>query len=200
MDQNTMIKLKTFLISVCLIAFIALCILGILMILLGSYGEFEMKLVASSFVITGYSVMGIVLSSMRENESLKQIQKVGLGLGSVGVFLSLLVIWNILWLQTLPLDILARGLLFFLVSTILCGYMHLLSFLPDLKGKVQSLKTVSKISLFLMYLQVLFIIIIPISVDVGELYFKLMGLVGLVIIASTCGSFFLSRKVGNAGR
>lgn len=188
------------LIMASMISFIVLCLLGVFMILLGSYGELEMKLVASSFVLTGYAVLGIVLSSMRENEEVKQIQKMGLGFGAIGGFLSLLVVWNIFWLQTLPLDILARVLLFFLVSTILCGYMHLLSFLPDIKGKVQSLKTVSKISLFVMYLQVLFIIIVPISVDVGELYFKLMGLVGLVIIVSTCGSFFLSRKVENSKR
>ena len=169
MEEKVHLK-KIFLISL-IISLSISALAGIIIFLIGNFGEIEIRILLTTLTIGGFSLIGLGFSSLYESKKLPLFSISGLILTVLSFITAILEIWDIspfnTWKATLIFIIL--GASFLQASLILLAKSD--KFIVD----VSVLSTM----FFISVVAILLIAYILVE-DVGEIYFRILGAVAIL--------------------
>ena len=171
--------------SLCLSAFI-----GIVIILIGTFGEIESKVLATTLLIFGYSIPGLCLSTIYEKDRLRSFSIIGMLVVLITCLYTICLVWGIFefdFLSSIQWKII-------LSLNLLCcssGHISLILLINNKNNLVLVFKN----------LTVLFSIIIDIMIllplwdmfDPIDFYYRLMWVLGILITLGTIGTPILNK-------
>jgi len=179
MEQNFNFK-KTFLITM-IISLSISALIGIFVFLLGDFGEIEFRLLMTTLTIGGYSLTGLCCSGLYEKRKFAPLALSGMAISIIGFLFSVLVIWeaidinnNFVWKTSIIFAILAASI----------AHSCLLLFIKSDKSLVNG-----SLSATIMFISIVGLMLIMLVLnnfdDVGESYFRLLGVFAILDVLGT---------------
>lgn len=177
MEQNFNFK-KTFLITM-IVSLSISALIGIFVFLFGDFGETEEKLLLTTLTIGGYSLTGLCCSVLYEKRKFTTLALSGMVISIIGFLYTVLVIW-----EAIDLDDSWKVLIIFIVLAASTAHASLLLLIKTEKSLVNSalLATIIFISIVAF---MLIILVLNEFDDVGEFYFRLLGVFAILDVLGT---------------
>jgi len=172
MEENTNFK-KVFLITM-IVSLSISALIGIVVFLVGNFGETEAKILLTTLTIGGFSLVALCSSILYDKHRYVFFSALGMIVAVVGFLISTLAIWEILNFDDIWKTI--------IISIILSVSVAQSSLLLLIKSK----KTVVNISLMLTFLFIfivafMFIVLILFEISKDfEFYFRLLGVFAIL--------------------
>ncbi len=186
---------KTFLLTM-IISLSLSALIGILVILLGEFGEFQAKVLITTLAVGGFSLLGLCCSSIFEKSKLKTFSIIGMGTCVLGLFYSLLLIWNgngfdFLWDSETNLKI----LLTFLITTVSLAQASIL-LLIRFKNKKAQISLICTLGLIGLIALIVIGLIYEIITFDSEAFYKFLAVVIILDVLGTVVTPILN-KIGD---
>jgi hypothetical protein len=177
MEQNFNFK-KTFLVTM-IISLSISALIGIFIFLLGDFGETEFRLLMTTLAIGGYSLSGLCCSVLYEKRKFTPLALSGMVISIIGFLYTVLVIW-----EAIDLDDSWKALIIFIVLAASTAHSCLLLLIESEKSLVNS--ALSATIIFISIVTLMFVIIVLNGFDdVGEFYFRLLGVFAILDVLGT---------------
>ena len=177
MEQNFNFK-KTFLLTM-IISLSISALIGIFVFLFGDFGETEARLLLTTLTIGGYSLTGLCCSVLYEKRKFTSLALSGIIISIIGFLFTVLVIW-----EAIDLDDSWKALIIFIVLAASTAHSCVLLFIKSEKSLVNG--ALSATLIFISIVAIMFIILVLNEFDdVGEFYFRLLGVFAILDVLGT---------------
>ncbi|CAN5372031.1 hypothetical protein BH10ACI3_BH10ACI3_24950 [soil metagenome] len=114
-----------------LIASVAICaVMGIGVILFGTFGEFEQKILGTTFTITCTSILGLACGAYYESKGAKALPFAGISFAMISAVMVIILIWR----HSDPGDVFAKSTVTATMLAATCSLLSLIS-LAKLDGR-----------------------------------------------------------------
>ncbi|MFT7615962.1 MAG: hypothetical protein ACI8Y7_000789 [Candidatus Woesearchaeota archaeon] len=171
---------KTFLVAL-IISLSISALIGIFVFLLGNFGETELRLLLTTLTIGGYSLTGLCCSVLYEQKRFIPLAVSGIVISIIGFFYTVLAIWELVDLNT---QFSWKALIFFIVLSVSIAHICLLLLLKSDHLAVNG--SLSATIIFIAIVALMLIILILNDFDnVGEFYFRLLGVFAILDVLGT---------------
>lgn len=177
--------LKILIGSLCLSA-----IVGIVIILLGSFGEIESKILGTTLLVFGYSIPGLCSSTIYEKEKLHYFSIIGIMIALISCLYVICLVWNIFDFNIF--DSAQWKILWTL--NILCwssGHISLILLINDKNKMVLTFRLLTVIMSIIIDIMIL----IPTweLYNPSDFYYRLLLVIGILITLGTIGTPILNK-------
>lgn len=167
MGQGLHLK-KIFLITL-IISMTISALIGIVIFLLGNFGNTEEKLILTTLAIGGYSMAGLGCSFLYEKRSYNPLSLIGMIASAIGLLLTILVIWEAVdfddtWKAVIILAVLSFGI----------AHMCLLLLIKPVKSLVSFALSATLIFIGIVSFMLIILILNDFS-GLDSFYFRLLG-------------------------
>ncbi len=176
MEQNFNFK-KTFLITM-IISLSISALIGIFVFLFGDFGETEARLLLTTLTIGGYSLTGLCCSVLYEKRKFTILALSGMVVSVIGFLFTVLVIW-----EAIDLDYSWKALIIFIVLATSTAHSCLLLLIKSDKSLVNG--SLSATIIFISIVALMLIILVLGEFDIGEFYFRLLGVFAILDVLGT---------------
>ena len=176
MKQNLDFK-KTFLISM-IISLSISALIGIFVFLFGDFGYIEVRLLLATLTIGGYSLTGLCCSILYEKRKFTPLALSGIIISLIGFLFTVLVIWD-----AIDFEDFWRVLLIFIILAVSTAHSCLLLLIKSKKSLVNGSLLATIVFIFIVALMLIIIVID--EFDVGEFYFRLLGVFAILDVLGT---------------
>jgi hypothetical protein len=176
MGESVNLK-KIFLITM-IISLTISALIGIFTFIFGNFGSIEIRILVTTLSIGGFSLTALSSSTLQSKGNLAILSWAGIGTSIVGFLWSLLLIWEIgdfehTWKFMLILIVLAFSI----------AHSSLLLLINPRKTGVAIVLATTL--LFISIVALLLIVLIIGSFDIGELYFRILGVFAILDVLGT---------------
>lgn len=154
-------------------------ILGIIVILIGNFGEFEMKVLSSTFSIACASILGLACGAAYEAGRGKMLPLAGIGFAVVSGLSFLLIIWG----REPESEYLVKAIMSATIIAVALAHLSLVS-LATLDSRFQWAPVAVQAAVASLSFLVLILIWVTDSVE-SDLYFRVLGVLSIVVAALT---------------
>jgi len=179
MEQNFNFK-KTFLITM-IISLSISALIGIFVLLVGDFGEIELRLLLTTLTIGGYSLTGLCCSVLYEKRKFTPLAFSGMVISVIGFLFTVLVIWEAIDIGN---DFTWKALLIFIILAASTAQSCLL--LPIKSDKSLVNGSLSATIIFISTVALMLIILVLNEFgDVGEFYFRVLGAFAILDVLGT---------------
>ncbi len=179
MEQNFNFK-RTFLITM-IVSLSISALIGIFIFLFGDFGETEARLLLTTLTIGGYSLTGLCCSVLYEKRKFTPLALSGMIISIIGFLYTVLVIWEAIDLDH---DFTWKALIIFIVLAASTAHSCLLLLIKSEKSLVNS--ALSGTIIFISIVALMLIILVLNEFDnVGEFYFRLLGVFAILDVLGT---------------
>ena len=177
MEENTNFK-KVFLITM-IISFSISALIGIIIFLLGNFGEIEARILFTTLTIGGFSLTALCSSTLYEKHRYVPFSATGMIVAVVGFFITTLAIWEILDLEDIWKVI--------IISIILSASIAHSSLLLLIKSRKTIVNVLLMLTLLFISIVALMLIILVLSeFDMDfEFYYRLLGVFAILDVLGT---------------
>lgn len=159
-----------------LIGSVAVCaVIGIVVLLFGTFGEFESKVLGTTFTITVTSILGLACGAYYEAKGARAIPYTGIALSVTAAILVIVVIWA----HTLTGDIYARSTVTASMLATTFGLLSLIS-LATLDGRFAWSRTVIIIASVILDAILLYLIWVDPMSD-NDIVARTIGVLSIII-------------------
>ncbi len=174
----------------------SLCVsalVGIMIIMSGSFGELEIKVLVTTLLIFCYSIPGLCSSTIYEKGNLRLFSILGMGLALITCIYMLCLIWNIVefnLFDTFKWKIIGT-------LNLLCwssGHISLILLINNKHNIVSTLKNLT--ILFSAIMDYMILISLWSILDLSDFYYRLMWVFGILITLGTIGTPILNTIYG----
>lgn len=179
MKQNSNFK-KIFLI-IMIISLSISALIGIFVFLLGDFGKTELRLLMTTLTIGGYSLTGLCCSVLYEKRKFASLALSGMVVSVIGFLYTILVVWEAIDLDD---DFVWKILIIFIVLAASAAHSCLLLLIKPKKLLVNG-ALLATIFFVLIVAFMLVILIFSGFDDVGEFYFRLLGVFAILDVLGT---------------
>jgi len=171
---------KTFLIAM-IISLSVSAMIGIGIFLFGNFGDMEAKLLITTLAIGGYSLSGLCCSLLYEKKIFTPFALSGMVISIIGFLYTLLVIWKAIDLSNqLPWKVLVLFIIFATSIAHACLLLHIKS------KKVFVNSALSATIIFILIVAfMLSALILNENKNMGEFYFRLLGVFAILDVLGT---------------
>jgi len=177
MEQNFNFK-KTFLITM-IVSLSISALIGIFVFLFGDFGETEFKLLMTTLTIGGYSLTGLCCSVLYEKRKFTSLALSGMVISIIGFLYTVLVIW-----EAIDLDDSWKALIIFIVLAASTAHACLLLLIKTEKSLVNGALSATIIFISIVALMLIILVLNEFD-DVGEFYFRLLGVFAILDVLGT---------------
>jgi len=170
MDNLEDIQLKKMFLIVLIISLSIAALIGIIFFLIGSFNKYAIKVILTTLVLGGYSIIGMSSAELFEKRKWKILPLTGIVVYLFGLITAVLYLWEV---GTGPFW---KAPLIFLVISVTIAQMSLLYLMESKKDYVNIGLASTSVFASLVALALIALIIEPnIAKKVGEFYFRLLG-------------------------
>ncbi|MCU0239660.1 MAG: hypothetical protein MUC29_09475 [Pyrinomonadaceae bacterium] len=164
-----------------LIASVALsALIGIIVILVGNFGELEGKVLATTFTIAVTSILGLACGAYLETKQAKILPSVGIIFSIISAIFFFVLIWGgTVWKE----DVFFKSLTTATTFAVACSHLSLIS-IPKLDSKFQWSKITLHACVWILSAILLWILWVEIYANNG-IVFRLIAVLSIVIAALT---------------
>jgi TM2 domain-containing membrane protein YozV len=160
-------------------AFIISAIIGIITFLIGDFGEFEAKILGTTFAIGIFSLMGLCSATILERKIFPSVGIAGIVTSAMSLIYTLILIWS--EFEVLE-DTWKLGISLFIIAFTLAHVSLLLLIKPKEKGtKITLISTVSVIII----LALLLISIVVFEIHDLDGIWRVIGVLGILDVLGT---------------
>lgn len=163
-----------------LIASVAVsALLGIVVIVFGNFGEFETKVLLTTFTVTCTSILGLACGAYLETRRGRILPLAGIGFALLSAILWIILIWN----GTIQEDFFVKTLLSATLIAAACSHMSLVS-IARLERKFVWSRYAAHVSVWSLT-AILFWLIWTKAVNLSESVTRIIGVLSIVVAALT---------------
>lgn len=171
----------------------ALCLsalIGIAIILFGTFEEIESKILLTTILIFGYSIPGLCSSTIYEKDKLRLFSILGILIALIACLYMIGLLWEILEFDLFSLD---QWKIIFSLNFLCWSSGHIsLILLINNKNKLVSLfKTITVICSVI--IDIMIFILVWNILEPSDFYHKLMWILGILITLGTIGTPILNK-------
>jgi hypothetical protein len=172
---------------------ISLCIgalIGIVIFLFGSFGEIEVKILGTTLIIGGYSLLGLCCSALYE----KKHGNIFALLGIISALLGFIWFVGLIWsgYDFIDFDNTLELILTFIIVPVSLAQSSLI-LLINSDNKMGKMTVWATIFFIIILTLMLLIAVWNIDFDFGDFYFRLLGVVGILDVLGTIVSPILNK-------
>jgi hypothetical protein len=175
------IFLRTFIVALSISA-----VIGIVIFLIGDFGETEMKLLGTTLSIGGYSITGLCSSIIYNRAKFKTFSIVGMLIAVLGFLCTISAIW-----EFVDMDKIWRIMVIFIILTVSMAHISLLL---QIHTKTHTIK-------YSLFGTILFISIVALMLIKGtinefeekEFFFRLLGVFAILDVLGTIATPILNK-------
>jgi|TARA_Y100000034_G_scaffold52863_1_gene64956 hypothetical protein len=176
MEENTNFK-KVFLITM-IISLSISALIGIIIFLLGNFGEIEARILFTTLTIGGFSLTALCSSTLYEKHRYVPFSATGMIVAVVGFFITTLAIWEILDFEDIWKVI--------IISIILSVSIAHSSLLLLIKSRKTIVNVLLMLTLLFISIVALMLIIFVLGFDMDfEFYYRLLGVFAILDVLGT---------------
>lgn len=172
-------NLKRYFLYSLIVSVAASAVIGIVVILIGNFGEFETKVLLTTTTITVTSILGLACGAFLETGRGQMLPLTGIGLAGVSAVMWIVLIWQ----GTIQNDVFVKSLMSATLLAAACAHISLLSLARLERRFIWSLyaahATIWPLTIFLLYL-----IWTNANAD-EEIIGRVTGVLGIIIAALT---------------
>jgi hypothetical protein len=179
MEQNFNFK-KTFLVTM-IISLSISALIGIFVFLFGDFGETEFRLLMTTLTIGGYSLTGLCCSVLYEKRKFTPLALSGIMISVIGFIYTVLVIWEAIDLDN---DFTWKALIIFIILAASTAHSCLLLLIKSEKSLVNGALSGTIIFISIVALMLIILALNEFD-DVGEFYFRLLGVFAILDVLGT---------------
>lgn len=154
-------------------------LLGIVVILIGNFGEFETKVLLTALTITATSILGLACGAFLETGRGKLLPAAGIGLALVSAVMWMILIWQ----ERIENDAYIKSLMSATLLAASCSHISLLS-LARLERKFVWSRYAAQIAIWTLAAFLLYFVWTNGNID-EDLMGRIIGVLGIVIAALT---------------
>jgi hypothetical protein len=173
------IDLKKLFLCLLIASVVACAVIGMAVILFGSFGEFETKVLLTAVTITVTSILGLICGAALEERRNKVVPAGGIIFAIFSAILWLVLIWG----DPIESDLYVKSLMCATVLGESCSHISLLS-LARLDTRFRWARYAAHISIWLSAVYLIFLIWNPGFVD-HDLTGRVLGVLGIVVASLT---------------
>lgn len=177
---------KKYFLRTLIVALVISAVIGIVIFLVGDFGETEIKLLFTTLAIGGYSLTGLSCSTIHNRAKFKSFSVIGMLISVFAFLTTIIAIWDIID----PDDMWQTVLIFIILSISMAHISLLLQIRPKSK-KI-------KYSLFatIIFGTIVALMLIKSTItkfEDSEFYFRLLGVFSILVVLGTIATPILNR-------
>ncbi len=169
-----------------IIALVISAVIGIIIFLVGEFGETEIKLLLTTLAIAGYSLTGLSSSTIHNHTKFKSFSVIGMLVSVLGFLTSIILLWEIID----PDDMWQTVLIFIFLSISIAHISLLLQISPKTNNiKYALIGTI-------VFISIVALMLIKSTInefEENEFYFRLLGVFAILDVLGTITTPILNR-------
>lgn len=190
MEKKPNLK-KIFLISM-IIALSISALIGIVIFIIGEFEDTQAKILVTTLSFGGYSLTGLCCSTIFGRDNLRPISIVGMIVSVIGLVLMVVGIW-----EMVRSDDYWKLVFTFLVLAVALGHICLMLLIRPKTAGVKASMIATIVFISLLSLLILYLIYGWRSIDDGEVYFRLVGVVAILDVLGTIVTPIMNVAMGS---
>lgn len=156
-------------------------LIGIFVFLLGDFGETEFRLLMTTLTIGGYSLTGLCCSVLYEKRKFTPLALYGMIISIIGFLYTVLVIWEAIDFDN---DFTWQALIILIVLAASTAHSCLLLLIKSEKSLVNGALSATIIFISIVALMLIILVLNEFG-DVGEFYYRLLGVFAILDVLGT---------------
>jgi len=156
-------------------------LIGIFVFLLGDFGETEFRLLMTTLTIGGYSLTGLCCSVLYEKRKFTPLALSGMIISIIGFLYTVLVIWEAIDFDN---DFTWQALIILIVLAASTAHSCLLLLIKSEKSLVNGALSATIIFISIVALMLIILVLNEFG-DVGEFYYRLLGVFAILDVLGT---------------
>lgn len=180
------IDLKKFFLRTLIAALCVSALIGIVVFLIGDFGETELRLLLTTLATGGFSLTGLCCATIQDREDLRSYSLLGVAASALGFLVTLCVIWEIIDAEKIW-----KLMAVLIIVAVALAHVSLLLLIKPKKQIVKNilLATICCVAI----LAVMLIVSTLIDFDLPEFYFRLLGVVAILDVLGTIATPVVNR-------
>lgn len=169
---------KTFLITL-IVSLSVSALVGIVLFLIGSFGDLEVKILFTTLVIGLFSLTGLCGSILYSRDRFANYSLITMVVSISGLFLSILSIWEIVYVEDIW-----KALVISIILSIAFAHSCLMLLIDSEKRIVNILLGVTHLFIFIVSLMLILLVVSGFDIDY-EFYYRLIGVFAILDVLGT---------------
>lgn len=163
---------------------------GIVIFLIGEFGDVEVRLLITTLSIGGFSLTGLCSSTLLERPNFRNFSIVGMIVSVTSFALTILTIWELL-----NLDVVWKLMIISMIVTVALSHASLLLLLNPINKEVRRTREFTMLTIAIVGLMLINSTITEFSE--GELYFRFLGVFAILNVLGTIATPILNKTTSN---
>ena len=185
-NNNTDLNYKKFFLRTFIIALSISAFIGIVIFLVGDFGETEMKVLGTTLAIGGYSITGLCSSTIHNRNEFRSFSVIGMLISVFGFFFTITAIWEIIDFD--------RFWQILVIFTVLAVSVAHVSLLLQIRPKTNNIKY--SLIATIIFISIVALMLIKSAINKfedSEFFFRLLGVFVILDVLGTIAISILNK-------